>query len=333
MSLAMMLAACASPPATYSAPEGFDVQGHRGARGLLPENTLPAFARALELGVTTLELDVGMTRDGVVVLGHDPYLDPAVCLGPGGGRIEGERGPLLRDLDAAAVRAYDCGSLNPDPVAFPEPPRANRPGTPMPTLDEVLQLVAAHGAATRLNVEIKATPVSIAGRPQTLPLEQMVDATLSSLRRADALEHTTLQSFHWRALALAKRREPRLRTTALVSPHNLDPAWLDGLDPAAFPDFLALLRAAPYVDDVSPWWRMLVPGEFALGVEVRAFQEAGYRVVPWTVNDAETMRAMLALGVDGLISDYPDRLLEEVLRAGLPVASPAASERAPPHAR
>jgi hypothetical protein len=145
MSLAMMLAACASPPATHSPPEGFDVQGHRGARGLLPENTLPAFARALELGVTTLELDVGMTRDGVVLLGHDPYLDPAVCLGPGGGRIEGERGPLLRDLDAAAVRAYDCGSLNPDPVAFPEPPRANRPGTPTPTLDEVLQLVAAHG--------------------------------------------------------------------------------------------------------------------------------------------------------------------------------------------
>ena len=316
------IVACASPPAPAPAPapDGFDVQGHRGARGLLPENTLPGFARALELGVTTLEIDVGVSRDGVVLAHHDPWVHPEVCFAPGGVRIEAERGPLLRDLDAAALRAYDCGSLNPDPAAFPEPPRESRPGAPMPTLGEILDLVAARRGSARLNVEIKAVPVEVSGEPLTLPLEEMVDATLAVLRRAGAIERATLQSFDWRVLALAKQREPRLRTVGLVSPHNLGPAWLGGLDPAAHPDFLALLRAAPHVDEVSPWWRMLVPGEFALGVEVSALRAAGYRVVPWTVNDRETMRAMLELGVDGLITDYPDRLLDEVRRAGLRVA-------------
>lgn len=316
VAIAIVTTACASAPGDSSA--GFDVQGHRGARGLLPENTLPAFARAMELGVTTLELDVGVSRDGVVVVSHDPWIHPARCRGPEGRRIGAERGPLLRDLTAQALRAFDCGGLNPDPEAFPEPPRVNLPGTPMPTLDEVFELVAARGSDVRLSIEIKATP----GDVDTLPLSEMVDATIAAIHRAGAVERTALQSFEWRALALAKQRDPRLRTVALVSPHNLDPAWLGGLDPASFPDLLSLVGAAPYVDEVSPWWRHLVPGEHDLGVEVGALQAAGYRVVPWTVNEPGPMRAMLALGVDGLISDYPDRLITEVRRAGLRVARP-----------
>ena len=311
--LAVALAtACASPG------HSFDAQGHRGARGLLPENTLPGFARALELGVTTLELDVGLSADGAVVVNHEPWVDPKRCLASDGARIEGERGPLLRDLGREALRAFDCGSLNPDPEAFPEPPRVDLPGTPMPTLHEVFALVAARGGDVRLNVEIKAEP----GDPDTRPLPEMVDATLAAIRRAGAVERTTLQSFHWRALALAKEREPGLRTAALVSPQNLDPAWLGGLDPDAHPDFLSLLRAAPYVDELSPWWRQLVPGRFHLGHTVGEFQAAGYRVVPWTVNEPERMREMIALGVDGLITDYPDRLVAEVERAGLVLAPP-----------
>ena len=90
------------------------MQGHRGARGLLPENTLEGFERAIELGVTTLEIDVGMSRDGVVVVAHDPWVSPELCLAPGGERIVGERGPLLRHLDLREIQAFDCGSLNPD---------------------------------------------------------------------------------------------------------------------------------------------------------------------------------------------------------------------------
>ena len=118
----------AAAVATAEAPREFDVQGHRGARGLLPENTLAGFARALELGVTTLELDVGVSRDGHVVVAHDPYVNPELCLTPTGDRLIGKRGPLLRHLDLKEIQAFDCGSLNPDAERFTEPPRRNLRG-------------------------------------------------------------------------------------------------------------------------------------------------------------------------------------------------------------
>ena len=138
LGIALMLACSQTQPT----PRTIDVQGHRGARGLLPENTLPGFRHAMALGVTTLELDVVMTRDGVVVVSHDPVISARVCLDPRGRRIGEGEGPAIDSLSYTALRAYDCGTLNPDPVRFPEPPRQNLPSTPMPSLEEVLALAA-----------------------------------------------------------------------------------------------------------------------------------------------------------------------------------------------
>src|SRR5688572_214117 len=102
--LILWLAGCAAP--------GLDVQGHRGARGLAPENTLPAFEKALALGVTTLELDVGVTRDGVVVVGHDPTINPDIARGPDGQWLAA-RGPAIRELTFAELQRYDVGRLKP----------------------------------------------------------------------------------------------------------------------------------------------------------------------------------------------------------------------------
>lgn len=310
-----LLGACSSPdpsPEAEAPRVAFDAQGHRGARGLLPENTLPAFERALELGVSTLELDVGVTRDRAVVVAHDAYVPPAICLRGDGRPIDGERGPLLRDLSLAEVRAYDCGSLNPDLQRFPEPPREQRPGTPMPTLGEVFDLVALRGDThVRFSVEIKLQP----GDLETLPAPEFVVVVLDEVKQHDLLARVSLQSFDWRALVLAKQKAPGIQTVALLAPDTLDPEWLNGLEPQAFDGVLGLLRAAqPYVDVFSPYWRMLLPPANERPLPLPEIQAAGFPVVPWTVNDEDDMRALMRLGVDGIISDYPDRLLA-VLRS------------------
>ncbi|MGE4652654.1 MAG: glycerophosphodiester phosphodiesterase family protein [Myxococcota bacterium] len=302
------LPACSQAPPT---PRAIDVQGHRGARGLLPENTLPGFRHAMALGVTTLELDVAMTRDGVVVVSHDPVISSRVCLDPRGRRIEEGEGPAIDSLSYTALRAYDCGSLNPDPARFPEPPRRNLPGTLMPPLEQVLAL-AAEDPGLRFNVEIKTRPGGGAGPP----LERFVPAVLAEIRAQGLVDRSTLQCFDWRALQIAKRLEPRLRTVALLAPDTLTPEWLAGLDPGEPPDVLALLRGADaYVDDFSPEWRMLFrhgPGARS----VAELQAAGFAVIPWTVNAREDMSRLLDAGVDGIISDYPDRLLAELHERG-----------------
>ncbi len=310
------------PPRAPGVP--FDVQGHRGARGLLPENTLPAFELALELGVSTLELDTGVTADGVVVVSHDPRLSAKVCLGPGGERLPAGGGPLIRDLTLAELRRYDCGTLNPDRGRFPEPPRRNVPGTPIPTLDEVLDLAAERDPGVRFNIEVKFDPTA----DLTVPLEAFVERVVERVVARGLVERATIQSFDWRALALVKRTRPEIRTAALLSPETLEgeggaaSPWLDGRSLAGGDgDLLALLAdARPVVDVFSPYWRQILPGAWGyLGTGVEQIQAAGFPVIPWTVNPADRMEKILDLGVDGLITDYPDRLLELLERRGVPV--------------
>lgn len=309
--VAVACLACTGPDVRRDRP--FDVQGHRGARGLLPENTLPAFRRAVELGVTTLEVDAGMTRDGVLVACHDRALSPAVCQHPDGSPLVGEEGPLLRDLSLAELRRYDCGSLNPDPARFPQPPREARPGAAVPTLAEVFAL-AEEDPGLRFNVETKLAP----GDAETVPAEIFVDAVVELVRDHALERRVSIQSFDWRALARVKQRAPEIETVALVHPETLDPAWLNGLAPDPADPLALFRRARPFVDAVSPFYRMLLPeGGPALSVE--ELHAEGFPVIPWTVNDEETMRRLVRLGVDGLITDYPDRLLRVLQELRVPV--------------
>ena len=301
-----------------------DVQGHRGCRGLLPENTLPAFRRALEL-------DLGVSADGVVVVSHDRWIDPAKCLDVQGRRLPGERGPLLKDLSLEEIRAYDCGSLNPDPRSFPEPPREHRPGAWIPTLQEVFDLVEAQGdQVTRFNVETKVLPSAPGGEPETVPLESFAAAVVEVVAANGLEERVTVQSFDWRVLELVRNRSPGIETSALLARDTLrrfrgrPSPWLNGIDPATLGSGrrgrrpVALLEAArEYVDVFSPHWRLVVPRSGAfLGSSVAEIQVAGFPVLPWTVNRRREMEQLLALGVDGLISDYPDRLREVVEARG-----------------
>jgi glycerophosphoryl diester phosphodiesterase len=302
--------------------EPFDAQGHRGARGLLPENSLPAFRLALELGVSTLELDTGVTADGVVIVSHNHQLSGEICVGTDGEPLPEKDEPLIRDLTLAEVRGFDCGSLNPSRREFPEPPRRNLPGTPVPTLEEVFALAAEIDPEVRFNIEMKVDP----GTDETVPLEEFVTRLVDLVAAHGLVERTTVQCFDWRGLELVKSRLPGLTTAALLSHDTVDGGgpspWLNGLSlDARGGTSLGLLGGArDYVDIFSPYWRQVTPGAWGyLGSTVEEIQAAGFPVIPWTVNAPRRIEKTLDLGVDGLISDYPDRLLEILRRRGVEV--------------
>lgn len=316
------LAFCVPLDAAGSAqPAGkpFDVQGHRGARGLLPENTLQGFELALKLGVSTLELDLGVTRDRQVVVTHDRRINPDICRRADGTTILTP--PLLREVTLAEVQALDCGSLNPDRKRFPQPPRKNVPGARIPTLREVFQLATDFGDhQVRFNVEVKIDPMV----DDTVPIEEFVALVVGVVReQTEAFgSRVTIQSFDWRALELAKKQAPELQTAALLAPDTVKAEWLNGLDPEAHGGTsLGLLRAArAYVDLYSPYWRLISPRSPSyLESSVAEIQAAGFPVIPWTVNSKRRMGKILDLDIDGLITDYPDVLIGLLEERGIPI--------------
>lgn len=298
----------------------FDLQGHRGARGLEPENTLPAFERALELGVSTLELDVGLSADGVLVVTHDPALNPAITR-DAAGRWLAQRGPLVKSLTVAELQAYDVGRIEPDAsYARTFAGQQPRDGTRMPTLAQVFELVRSRGAAVRLNIETKLNP----RRPdETASVEAMTDALVSAIRASDLRERITVQSFDWRSLQRVQQLEPGLPTAYLtiqtLNNNNVDdPAWTAGLRLADHGSVPRMVKAAG-----GAVWS---PNQGALTEAlVREGQSLGLKVIPWTVNEPADMERFIGWGVDGIITDYPDRLRAVLQRRGiaLPAAAPA----------
>lgn len=293
----------------------FDLQGHRGARGLAPENTLPAFERALALGVTTLELDVGLTADDVVVVSHDPALHPALTRDAGGQWLAGP-GPRIRDLRFAQLQAYDVGRLDPDSsYARSYPGQQPVDGTRIPSLAQVFARLQELGAReVRLNIEVKVSPA----RPEeTRPYEAITDAVLEAVRKAGVQQRTTIQSFDWRVVRRVQQRAPAIPTACLTvqsanSDNTADGTWTAGLRLADHGSVARLVKAAgcaTWSPNAGALTQPLVQEAHALGL----------RVLPWTVNDPAVMDKLIAWGVDGIISDYPDRLRTVMQQRGLPL--------------
>lgn len=285
------------------AAAAFDLQGHRGARGLAPENTLPAFARALEVGVSTLELDIGVTADGQVVVSHDPALNPAIAREPSGQWVAAPRGPRIRDLTLAQLRAYDVGRIQPGtPYARTFALQQAVDGTRIPTLAEVVALVRQRGAAhVRFNIETKLFPQA---PEDTVSVEAMVDALLQAVRDLGIRERVSIQSFDWRSLARVQALEPGLPTV-----------YLTGRVPAIeeVPQHIHAAGGRTW----SPRFDTLTP------TLLREARTLGLVVVPWTVNETGDMERLVDWGVDGLITDYPDRLRAVLRQRGMPLPPPA----------
>jgi glycerophosphoryl diester phosphodiesterase len=294
----------------------FDLQGHRGARGLFPENTRQGFAAALALGVRSLELDVAVTADDVVVVTHDPELNPDIVRTPEGVWLPA-RGPSVRSLTAAELARLDVGRLRPgSQLAALYPEQAPRDGARMPLLAEVLALAAPAGVV--VDLELKTQP----DRPAlTVSPEAMAEAVMTVLREAAATgmaPRVAVRSFDWRGLRHLRARHPAIPLVYLTSPETVRDAalWWNGVTPAAFggsvPDAVAAEAAA------SAWRPVWAPQHAALQPEEIARAHAlGLLVVPWTVNAPADMARLIGLGVDGLCTDRPDLARQVMREAGM----------------
>lgn len=274
----------------------FDLQGHRGARALFPENTLEGLRPAVALGLRTFEIDVGVTRDGAVVVHHDPALNPDTTRDRSGAWLPA-CGPLLRDLTLAQLAEYDVGRIRPG-TEYAErfPQQAARDGARIPTLDQVLAL----DDATRWNIELKSMP---ANPGWTVDAEEMVERVLHIAGAAGALERITVQSFDWRAPRHARRIRPGVARGWLTCAATMAdaPLWLGrhmaGMD--GVPDAIAKEGGGTWTPEHTDLTKDLLTEAHGLDL----------LVVPWTVNAREDMVRLIGWGVDGLITDWPDRAL------------------------
>ncbi len=298
---------------------GFDLQGHRGARGLAPENTLAGFRKALEIGVTTIETDLAMTSEGTLVLSHDPLLNPDLTRGSDGKWLAAP-GPAIRTLGLAQLKTYDVGRIRPDSrYARQWPEQAAADGERIPALAELIELAEGMGKTqVRFNLETKLAP----HRPDETPDPQtFAAATADALRRAGIADRTTVQSFDWRTLLAVKRLAPELHTACLTiessnmntvraEPDGTSP-WHAGLRLADHGGSIPRLVQAAGCGTWSAFWRNVSPEL------VKEAQALGLKVVPWTVNEPAGMERLIDMGVDGLITDYPDHLRTVMAARGM----------------
>lgn len=303
-----------------------DIEAHRGGRALLPENTLPAFAGALTMGVDTLELDVGVTADGEVIVSHERGLNPDLARDASGVYVAPPGTPFVK-LRLEDVKGYDVGQIRPDSAYAKQfPDQRAVPGTRIPTLRQLFALVRKSGNdRVRFNIETKIDP----NRPdETLDPQGFVAALLGVIESEGVTDRVMIQSFDWRTLAIVQQRAPKIPTVYLTLQRGSSPTvaldkatgWTAGFNPADHAGSLPrTIKAAggaiwsPYFGDVTP-------------AQIAEARDLGLRVVVWTVNKPEDIARMIEFGVDGIISDRPD-LVRQIagekglaLPAGTPVA-------------
>ncbi len=269
-----------------------EIQGHRGCRGLMPENTIPAFIKALQLGVSTLELDLAVTKDKVVVISHEPWLSHEYCSDLKGNRIleKEEKNFNIYQMNVLELQGYDCGSL-PHP-RFPEQMlmRVHKP-----TFAEMIDSVSEYCVKNKrplphFNIEIKREPEY--DGIFCPPVEEFCDLVLAVIREKGIEKHCNLQSFDWEVLRICRNKAPQIPLAMLVE-NKLSPQ--ENLDKLGFkPEIYSCYYKL--IDNQTLEW----------------VKKQNMKLIPWTVNDPKDIKKILAMPVDGIITDYPDRLLKMI---------------------
>jgi glycerophosphoryl diester phosphodiesterase len=256
-----------------SGAERILVHGHRGARAVRPENTLPAFEYAIDAGADVLELDLAVTKDNILVVSHDPHMNPTYCTGPAGAKT------AIREMTFAELEQWDCGSKrNPE---FPK--QQTVPGTRVPSLDQVLAL--AGRGSFHFNIETKI----FRDRPElTPPPEEFASLLADALRKHNVVDRTIVQSFDFRTLHAMKKLLPQVRLAALYS---------------GLPKNLASIAREAGAGIVSPHFRLITEAN------VKEAHAAGLLVVPWTANEPRQWDKLIAAKVDAIITDDPAALI------------------------
>ncbi len=298
----------------------FDLQAHRGGLGLRPESTLASFANGLRVGVTTLEMDLQITKDDQVVVTHDRKVDGTKCMDTAPAYAGDPQfpyvGKFVNTLTLAEIKTLDCGTKT--LASFPE--QVPAPGARMPLLSEVFDLVKSyHAYGVMMNIETKVE----AGSPtETAPMEQFVQGAVREIHRAHMERQVTIQSFDWGSLIRIHQVDPKLPLVALDNQDFLQVGqpgkspWLGGID---IDDFGGDPHLAIKSFGASAWspvhgnpqgGTVNDPGyvPYTTAAKVAEAHALGLKVIPWTIDDQATVNKLIDDGVDGLITDYPNRL-------------------------
>lgn len=267
----------------------FSTEAHRGGRGLMPENTIPAMKNAIDIGVTTLEMDTHISSDGKVLLSHDNYINPLFTLDPGGKEIpekDNQKYPLF-GMTYAQIEKFDAGSKG-----NPNFPQQKKVKTHLPLLSDLIDTVQNYIKTSGkkqvfYNIETKSKP---AGDNKLHPEpEEFVDLLVEVLTKKNILPYVVIQSFDVRTLQVLNRKYPHIKSSFLIE------------NTKSFEENMALLGFKPFI--ISPNSK-LVTAEY-----VNKCHQQNLKVIPWTVNTKEEIAKLKALGVDGIISDYPNLLI------------------------
>jgi glycerophosphoryl diester phosphodiesterase len=281
--------ACQNENKTMEVPnENFDIQGHRGCRGLLPENTIPAFLKAIDIGVTTLELDVVISKDKQVVVSHEPYLNPLICTGLEGENFEDAKKYNLYEMTYADISRCDCGSKG-----NPKYPEQQKMNVNKPLLFEVIDTVEKYLKdkglpSIKYNIETKSeAKTDNIAHPAPAEFVKLLYEVLS---QKGILERTTIQSFDIRTLQEIKKFDEKISLALLVAEK---PYFEENIKELGF-------KPAIY----SPYYVLVTD------VLVAYCKKENIKLIPWTINDYEVMLTLKKQGVDGIITDYPDRAMK-----------------------
>lgn len=284
---AMTMAGCSATKSPKVTLPDFDKQGHRGARGLMPENTIPAMLKAIDLDVTTLEMDLGISKDKQVVVSHDPNFNENITTTPEGKTLSKSEAAklLLYGMPYDSIRKYDVG-LKPHPIY----PKQEKIAVYKPLLSELIDASEAHakakGKTMLYNIEIKSKPENDGKKHP--PIEEFVDLAMQVVNGKGIAKRTTIQSFDPRALQVMHRKYPKVVTSLLIE--DDDKRSLD-----------VQLTELGYTPEIySPHFSLVTPEL------LQQCRERKMKVIPWTINDLETMKRLKAMGVDGIITDYPN---------------------------
>lgn len=277
---------CATAPKPESIKPSFEIQGHRGARAVRPENTMSAFRHALEVGADVLELDLLVTKDNQLVLGHDPVLNPDICLGPDK-KVLGTKPVLVRSLTLKQLQTYDCGSLvNP---RFPR--QVVQTGEKMPSFEEFLVWLKSdpnpRARTVGLNVETKSEESQPTYAPSPKVFARLV---LDTLQKHGMIERSIIQSFDFRVLLFVRELNATVRTSVLLEERPAKPLV----------EVLTKLKAQ--ILSLNERW--------LTQRDVNMLHKAKFKVIPWTANTEALWQRLADYGVDGIITDDPAALVE-----------------------